>query len=131
MKIGLFYKLYNKHSNFMPLRSKQCPEDVHMPMARGATAIVLLAVIGTEGHSQKITHCILGNFSFFFCHLLIFSNQLFKKILSGIPSECQTVWTLIRSDDSSGLIWVQTVCQGYQQGTLVNKELRKNKVYIQ
>ena len=53
-----------------------------------------------------------------------FQNQLFEKILLGIPSECQTVWTLIRPDDSSGLIWVQTVCQGYQQTTLVDKELK-------
>ena len=59
-----------------------------------------------------------------FCRLLIFFKiKLFEKILSGIPSECQTVWTLIRPDDSSGLIWVQTVCQGYQQPTLVDKEL--------
>ena len=51
-----------------------------------------------------------------------FQNYLFGKILSEIPSECQTVWTLIRPDDSSGLIWVQPVCQGYQQTTLVDKE---------
>ena len=48
-----------------------------------------------------------------------------KKILSGIPSECQTVLTLIRPDNSSGLIWVKTVCQGYQQMTLVDKELKR------
>ena len=41
-----------------------------------------------------------------------------------MPSECQTVWTLIRPDDSSGLIWVQTVCQDYQQTSLVDKELK-------
>ena len=52
-----------------------------------------------------------------------FQNYFLKKILSGIPSECQTVWTLTRPDDSSGLVWVQTVCQGYQQTTLVDKEL--------
>ena len=32
----------------------------------------------------------------FFCHLLILFQDPFEKILSGIPSECQTVWTLIR-----------------------------------
>ena len=47
-----------------------------------------------------------------------FQNQLFRKILSGIPSECQTAWTQIRPDILSGLIWVQTVCTGYQQTTL-------------
>ena len=51
-----------------------------------------------------------------FCLLLIFfQNQLFRKILSGIPSECETAWIQIRPDILSGLIWVQTVCKGYQQ----------------
>ena len=32
-----------------------------------------------------------------FCGLLIFfQTQLFLKILQGLPSECQTVWILIR-----------------------------------
>ena len=44
-----------------------------------------------------------------------------------MPSECQTVWTLIRPDNSSGLIWVQTVGQGYQQTTLLDKELKMAK----
>ena len=35
-----------------------------------------------------------------------FKINFFEKILSGIPSECQTVWTLIRPDDSSGLICI-------------------------
>ena len=50
-------------------------------------------------------------------------NQLFRKILSGIKSECQTVWIEIRSHVLSGLIWVQTVYKGYQQTTLEGKEL--------
>ena len=41
----------------------------------------------------------------------IFQNQLFRKILSGISYECQTVWTQIRPDILSGLIWVQTICK--------------------
>ena len=52
-----------------------------------------------------------------------FYNQLFQKILSGIPSECQTVWIQIRPDTLSGLILVQTVCKCYQQTTSVGKEL--------
>ena len=52
-----------------------------------------------------------------------FQNQLFRKILSGIPSECQTVWIQIRPDILSGLIRVQTVSKGSQQTTLVGKEL--------
>ena len=47
-----------------------------------------------------------------------FQNQLFRKILSGIPSECQIVFIQIRPDVLSGLIWVQTVCKSYQQTTL-------------
>ena len=43
--------------------------------------------------------CMLGNFSCFSCRLLtFFQNLLFQKILSGILSECQTVWIQIRTD---------------------------------
>ena len=50
-------------------------------------------------------------------------DQCFRKILSGIHSDCQTVGS--RSDPSflSSLIWIQTVCKGYQQMTLGGKEL--------
>ena len=44
-----------------------------------------------------------------------FQNKPFQKILSGIPSDCQTLWIQIRLDRMSSLIWVQTVCKGYQQ----------------
>ena len=40
-----------------------------------------------------------------------------------MPSECQTVWIQIGPDILSGPIWVQTVCKGNQQFTLVGKEL--------
>ena len=49
-----------------------------------------------------LTHCILGNFSSFFVSADFFQNKLFAKILSGIKSECQTVWTQIRPDDFVG-----------------------------
>ena len=66
-----------------------------------------------------------------FCRLLnFFQIHLFRKILSGIPSECQTDWIKIRRDILLGLIWVQSVCKGYeqsQQTTLVDKEF-KNKL---
>ena len=32
-----------------------------------------------------------------------FQNQLFRKILSGIPTECQTDWIQIRPDNFVGL----------------------------
>ena len=55
-----------------------------------------------------------------------FQNQLFRKNLSGILSECQTVWIQIRPIILSGLIWVQTVCKGYQQMTIVRVTQKKN-----
>ena len=39
------------------------------------------------------------------------------KFLSGTLSECQRVWIQIRTDVLSVLIWIQTVCKGYQQVT--------------
>ena len=40
-----------------------------------------------------------GRFSCYFvvCRFF-FQNQIFRKILSGIPSECQTDWIQIRPD---------------------------------
>ena len=54
--------------------------------------------------------------------LIFFKINFFEKI-SEIPSECQTDWIQIRPDVLSGLIWVQAVCQSYQQTTLGDKEL--------
>ena len=48
-----------------------------------------------------------------------FQNYHFQKIISGTLSVCQTVWIQIRTDNLSVLIWVQTVCKGYQQTTKV------------
>ena len=53
-----------------------------------------------------------------------FQNLFFENYLPEIPPEYETVLTLIRPDDSLDLIWVQTVCQGYQQTTLVDKKLK-------
>ena len=65
-----------------------------------------------------------------FCRLLIFFKINFRKkfVQEYHPIGCQTVWTLIKLDNSSGLIWVQTVCQGYQQTILVDKELSERTV---
>ena len=61
----------------------------------------------------------------FICRpLTFFSKSTFSKNLSGIPSECQTVWIQNRPDALSGLVWVQAVCKGYQQMTLLGKELK-------
>ena len=57
-------------------------------------------------------------------------NQLFRRILSEILSECQTVWVWTRPDILSGHIWVQTACKGYQQTTLVGKELNSQSAIM-
>ena len=49
----------------------------------------------------------------------IFQNQLFRKNLSGIQSECQTALIKIRPDILLGLVWVQYVCKCYTWTTLV------------
>ena len=65
----------------------------------------------------------LGNFSCFFVVCLVFVKSIFSKNSSGISSECQTDWIQIRPNILSGLIWVQSVCKGYEQTTHVGKEL--------
>ena len=52
-------------------------------------------------------------------YFFLLKSFYFLKILSGKPSECQTVGMQIRPIFLSGLIWAQTVCKGYQQTTLV------------
>ena len=89
---------------------------------------------GQQTHQQQmnsidefvygIALCMLGNFAGFFVVCRFCSKSFFfRKTLSGIPSECQTVWIQIRPDILSGLIWVQTVCKSYQQTILVGKEI--------
>ena len=59
-----------------------------------------------------------GQYCMLFCHLLIFFLQIyfFQKFFHlGLPPESPTFWTKIRSDIMLDLIWVQTVCKGYQQ----------------
>ena len=46
------------------------------------------------GLNSDHTHLHFGNYS---C-LFFFQNQLFRKIISGIPPVCQVVWIQIRSD---------------------------------
>ena len=66
-----------------------------------------------------------GYFScFFYCLLIYFKINFFEKFFQEFHS-CQTGWIQIRPDIFSGLIWIQTSSKGYQQKTLVGRELRK------
>ena len=42
---------------------------------------------------------------------------------------CQMVWIQIRTDSLSVLIWVQTVCNGYQQTTKVATSKERVKTF--
>ena len=57
-----------------------------------------------------------------FFKISFFLVVVFLNDLSGISVECQAVWIQIMPDVLSGLIWVQIVCKGNQQTTLVSKE---------
>ena len=66
---------------------------------------------------------------FFCCRLLIFFKiNFFEKKNSGIPSEYQ--FGSRSGQVLSGLIWAQTVCKGYQQTTLVDKELDESALIV-
>ena len=47
-----------------------------------------------------------------------FSKSTFLKNFFQEYHKCQTVWIQTRPDILSGLIWVKTVCKGYQQTAL-------------
>ena len=79
-----------------------------------------------------LTLCMLGNFACFFVVCGYFFKLTFlQKYLSGIPSECQTVWIQIKPGVLPGLIWVQTVCKGYQQTTKVATSMETVKTLFQ
>ena len=79
-------------------------------------------LIGTKISCRLFKLFAPGKLFMLFVVRLFFQNQLFRKIISGILSESQTHWIQIRPDILSGLIWVQPVCKGYEQTTLVGKE---------
>ena len=62
----------------------------------------------------NLTCCMLGNFLCLFCHWLIY----FFKIRNTISKQFRS-----RPNILPGLIWVQTVCTGYQQTALAGKEI--------
>ena len=76
--------------------------------------IVSLSVSG----SFILTFCRLGNFFRFLFRLLIFFKiNFFRKSFKNMI-RVSTVWIQIRPDILSGLTWIQTVCNNYQQTTL-------------
>ena len=59
-----------------------------------------------------------------FCHLLIFLEiNIFEKKNPKCHQSVKHFWIQIRPDVLSGLIWIQTVCKGYQQTTVLGKEI--------
>ena len=70
-----------------------------------------------------LSSSMLGNLPYFLSSADFFQNQHFKKFLSGIPTECQTVWIPGQARRLVGPAWVETVCKGYQQTTLADEEL--------
>ena len=77
--------------------------------------------------NKILTLCPLRNFSCFLSFANFFSTSTFSKnsIRNMVSSECQTDWIQIRPDILSGLIWIQSGCKGYEQTTLVGKELTR------
>ena len=64
-------------------------------------------------HHQLLEYCFYYSFILYYCAIFYSLDAGFFSI----PSGCQTVWIQIRPNILSGLIWVQTVCNGYQQTT--------------
>ena len=75
----------------------------------------LYLLIGKTRRILVLPLCMLGIFHVFVVICWLFSKLTFKKVLSGTLSECQTAWIQIRANILSVLIWVETVCKGYQQ----------------
>ena len=65
-------------------------------------------------------YCFYHSFTLYYC-------AIFDSLITvfSIPSGCQTVWIQIRPNILAGLIWVQTVCKGYQQTTKVAPSRQK------
>ena len=72
-----------------------------------------------------IIRCLLGNFrAFFLSSIDYLSKSPFSKISLRNTIKVSNSWIQIWPGVSSGLLWVQSVCKGYQQTPKVGKELR-------
>ena len=65
----------------------------------------------------------------FGCLLIFFENNFLEKLFQECH-QCQIVWIQIRPDIWSGLIWVQTVCNGYQMEKVAASKKRFNCINI-
>ena len=80
-------------------------------------------ITGLTSHSIRLVVHIYSSHAGSFCIIFLSSTDFFSKFnFRKKRSECRTVWTLIRSNDSSGLIWVQTVCKDTHQTAHAGKE---------
>ena len=103
----IYHGMYNtKHHNGLSLLSSVLEGFPRKALGHGSdTAGVAIVSCHKSGLSP------LDNFYFF---MLILKINFFKKKLSGVLSERPAVWIQIRTDLLFVLIWVQTVCKGYQ-----------------
>ena len=72
----------------------------------------------TYGYDKKLTQCMMGNFPCLLLSAEFFSKSSFLKIISGIPSVSNRLNPYEGPHFVRGLIWIETVCKGYQQTTL-------------
>ena len=82
--------------------------------------------LNSSPHKMNVSlpHCMLGNFSCFFVVCWYFLKSAFwKNSFRNTVRMSNSLDPDQASDDLSGRIWVQTVCLGYQQTTLVDNEL--------
>ena len=86
-----------------------------------------------KGHS---TICLLGNLNDFLSSADFFQNSTFPKnsfrntlrLSNRLDSDLAR--RFLGKKKTSGLIWVQTVCKGYQQTKLVGKQFNLHKIYV-
>ena len=62
-----------------------------------------------------------------FCRLLIFLEKMIHKYHQSVKQ----VWFQIRPGVILGLIWVQTVCKGYQQTTLLVNHFPASQIHVE
>ena len=67
---------------------------------------------------------VLSSADIFFQNQIVFCCYFFSKRSSGNISRVSSSLDPDLSDVLLGLIWVQIVCKGYQQTTLVSKEFK-------